>query len=190
MRLTLLRTALISFVLLFSIANVKAQDDDVSKYFDDGGISNARAVLMLNAAALAGADLSLGLEYSFTRILSLEVDGGILLPYKGFEGTLLMEGGNADHSLGGFSLGIFPKIYYGAEAPEGGYFGVFYRQRMYPDSRSYDFIPSYGIKFMTQGRFSWDISYGSGFRFEVSDSNWFDGFGLIVNIGLRFGLVF
>lgn len=92
---------------------VLGQKEDVSKYFDDGGISNHDFVVKCNLTSAVAGDIPVYLEYTVNRFFKVEAGVG-LMP---FVGTELVHPVGRDLSPAevrfgtGFSLSLHPKYY-------------------------------------------------------------------------------
>ncbi|MFH2143964.1 MAG: hypothetical protein ABIJ97_16180 [Bacteroidota bacterium] len=162
------------FVLQLPVNKFLAQNDsieDISYYFDDGGISEGKNIVKLNVLAIINGDLPVSYEKTLTNLFSIEVGVGLLLPYyfpevpQVFEDETEIE--NPDF---GYSLLVNPKFYLQHKAPELNYLGVQYRRRNYnliDNTIVYtDITINCGLQLNFAKRFVVDYNVGLGYRFK------------------------
>lgn len=73
--------ALLSIALLFICITSYAQDENVEKYFDDGGLGNLQNAFKIDILPSAGGDVTFIYERFLSDFWSVEAGGGFLLGY-------------------------------------------------------------------------------------------------------------
>ena len=186
--------------LLFSIPKMlHSQDEpvqDVSYYLNDSGFSQRKNVIKLNLSSIVYGDLPIYYERALTNSLSVEVGAGIILPYYFPELSLLdKEDNGVVNPIGGTSIWIQPKIYYGGRAPENSYVSIQWRQRRYNlennEITHTDITANFGYQLVLGKRFIIDYNTGIGFSMQKSkiDDGTEDFTGLSMPIGIRLGII-
>jgi len=183
------------------IAQTNSNDtSDISKYFDDGRISNAKNVIKFNAISIITGDLPIYYERIINRQISIEAGIGLLLPYYGYEFPKNPDGNQyVSDPDGGYSIWIHPKYYYG-RAPEDGYFGLQYRRRSYKENGFNivytDYTVNYGFQYYFGSRYVMDINFGLGIRTEKVPDDFpkeiyeLDKITFVAPFGIRLGILF
>lgn len=174
---------ILSLAFLFSNLAVWSQNNntnDVSIYFDDGGISESRNIIKLNVLSTVNGDVPFNYERILNDAFSIEVGIGLLLPYYYPEEPQLYYNkvNNTEPGLG-YSLMVMPRFYYLHSAPEVFYTGVQWRRRSFyrggENIIRNDITVNYGIQFVLGRRILLDGSIGVGFRFKKGMfSDWAD----------------
>ena len=178
--------------LLFLIClSSNAQSDDVSQYFDDGGIDDRLNVVSINFSSLVVGDLALHFERKIGKAFGLETNLGLLLPYYTneiprfiFDYDKLI----TDPQIG-YSFSLFPKFYL-QDKFDGIFLGLQYRRRSYlMDSGNIHFNDiSYlsGSYFDFSSRLILEYAFGIGYRFVNSDGENEILFPFLIKLGYIF----
>lgn len=170
-------TVIFLFFVQFCGFEVLAQinSDSLTKYFDDGGISNAKNIVKVNLASTISGDASVFYERIVGSVFSVEVGTGLLLKhyipdYYEFSNPDEISEIVADSIKGGYSLWFAPKIYYLKSAPELGYAGIQFRQRNYimeHQNVTYnDVMFIGGFQKIIKKRLIMDLNFGVGIRLK------------------------
>ncbi len=185
----------------------RAQDPepDVSVFFDDGSIAGGKTLIKFDAASPITGQAAFYLEQVIANDFSLEVGGGPVLPFH-FKPLTVDDSypliDDADLISGGYSFGVriqkygFFSLWNGFEAPEGVHVGFAFRQRKFtltpgPVVVDRDFYYINGFQRSLGKKFSFDFSYGVGFRLWNADyvlSN-DSGVDFIFPIEVKFGYI-
>lgn len=177
------------FIIFYSNQSF-SQTNSVDKYFDDGGISEARNTVKFNFASLIVGDLSLSYEREIVPAFHIEAGFGLLLNYYTVELPYrFSEGGvNSDivNPMSGYSFFVFPKMHFNLISSyarsthllysigvDTYYIGLMYRARNYNLENNHhtefnDYIFVFGLQNELWGHFVIDISYGLGVRKSIS----------------------
>ncbi len=170
--INLILLTLITSNLCYSQVSTK---EDVSSYFDDGGISEASNILSVNSAALLVGDLHCTYERKLWKSGSVEIGAGVLLPYymKEINYYVFSSSPIEDFPDGGYSFNMGINIFY-KDFPEDIYISANWRQRNYvivdKHLKLNDFIYSMGARIMLSPRFLIDYNFGFGYRFAKWDN--------------------
>jgi len=195
-RLTLF--TLLLFCVTYS-SELLAQNDsipDASFYLNDTGFSIRKNVIKVNLLSVIYGDLPVYYERAITNSFSIEVGAGVLLPYyfpKLSQYDEDIEG--VENPIGGTSIWIQPKLYYGGRAPENSYVGVQWRQRNYNlennEVRHTDISLNFGYQLVLGKRLIFDYNAGVGFGMKKSKiDEGTDGLiGLTMPIGIKLGII-
>lgn len=175
-----------------------AQEDDVSQYLDDGGISLSKNILKVNLANVLIGEVPVSYERILGDAFGLEVGGAYILPYYG--GTLLDEFTGNYHSgypSSGKGFMVSPRYYMGREAPEKRHIGLQYRRRFVSYSNlssevRTDFSLVSGSQWVLGNRFVLDMEsglaysivelYDAGMLYRASD--------ITFQVSLKTGILF
>ena len=161
---------------IFSIFSISAQDyaDDNAKYFDDGGISEARNAVKWNIGAMLTGDLSVLYERMFTDRFSVEAGVGVQLPFYVTDIGLWVETDLPLEKIavsGGHDLWLSPKalISLGREDMGHAYMGLLFRKRKVKVDADFtmvftDFSYIGGYQFFVGTKWLLDLGAGVGLR--------------------------
>lgn len=128
---------LLSFVILsLTVSHITAQTDtakkDLSYYFNDK-ITESNLLIKVCPTSLIKGELPFFLEKSFGDVFSLCVGAGYQFPYY-LDATLFHDLENdipIKTPVSGYGLYLNPRFYINGGAPEGGFTGAQFRQRIY-----------------------------------------------------------
>lgn len=164
---------IVSLALIFSTSLYAQSENDISQYFDDGGVSESKNILKINLASALNGDISVHYERAVASNVSIEVGVGKLLPFYNFELPKLYE---SDFGIkdpdNGFSWSLQSKFYvWSQNTLEEGYAGFQISQRRYATTSTYtDLTMNYGVQLLLGKGFIVDLGIGIGGRFrEVKD---------------------
>jgi hypothetical protein len=189
---------LITVILLFPFFNLFAQDEDVDKYFDDGGASTASNVIKFNLTSPFIKEYSVGFEKCFGDRFGILAEVGVVRGFATYTPYSVSEKYYLPDAT--ISYRIEPRVYvFGSDAPMGLYTSVAYRFRTYnlkdyyTQHQNRDYLFSSGFQFELKNRVVMDISAGFvitkvDIQLSTGDHNEFvDGSG---NITARVGYKF
>ena len=169
------KNRLLILFFAFSFFQLSAQTDsiqDISYYFDDARVTDAKNIFKINLPSIINGDLPIFYERTFNNSLSFELGVGLLLPYYISEFPDLVRGKTPiENPKSGYSFWICPKYYIQRRAPEYNYIGLQYRRRSYNledgQNITYDYFTiNLGLQLIFGKRFLFDYSLGGGFRFK------------------------
>ncbi len=153
--------AILIITLSFISITSFAQEQDVEKYFDDGGLGNLKNAFKIDVLPSAGGDVTFIYERFFSDKWSLEVGGGFLLGH-GVNSLLSILDDLPffyDRS-GGYKL-VFSGLFHpNKDRLDGVVYGLTGFYRSINDMERYDFV----IPSMTQTY----VGYYCGKRYELS----------------------
>lgn len=184
-------------ISLYSL-ELRSQNDsitDISYYFDDGGISEAKNIIKINALAIVNGDLPFSLEKTISEAFGIEIGFGILLPYYVPEIPKLLTNDIDIVDPGyGYSLLVNPRFYLQHKAPEFNYWGIQYRRRNYnlnDGNIIYNNLTiNFGLQLSFGKRFLFDYNIGAGIEFKEGDktrsSNYISHFAFPISIKLGY----
>ena len=128
-----MKTKNLLFALVIFSSIVSYSQEDVSQYFNDGGISQRKNVISYNLTAMINGDFTVGYQRRLTDIVFLEAGVGILTPNFLFE---LADFGNSIFiqpylGKGGLSYYFHPKFQYSGDDRYSFTLGGKFRNRAY-----------------------------------------------------------
>lgn len=170
-------SSLFSIIALLIATNSfsQASDQDLTHFFDDGGISGSKNIVKLNIASVVTGDYAISIERVIRSNWSLEAGVGKLASYYNPDLYEYFQDDLEDIQLtnpeGGYSYTISPKYYYLDDAPFEAYTAFEYRHRhfKYRNATSIyvnDYTFNYGFQFILYQKLMMDINWGLGFRFK------------------------
>jgi hypothetical protein len=155
----------VTILIIITLTCKMQAQEDVSTYFDDGGISNPKNIIKVNANYCIGGDISFSYEYIFTDRFALEAGYGTITHIFDIFGEL-DEYVSKNLVEGGYSYLILPKMYFLQKAPLYNYCGILYRNRLfkhtYKDVYVRDISVVYGVQFNWGKRVYFDYIVGIG----------------------------
>lgn len=184
-----------SFLLLFLTISVTLfSQEDVSQYFDDGGISQRKNQVFINLSAMINGDFTVSYQRRFTDVVFLEAGLGVLTP------NFLFEAGDFGNSIfvqpylgnGGLSYFIQPKFQYSGDDRYSFTLGGKFRNRAYrADGASTltvkDYI-FYTSAAYNMGRFM-VLEFGTGFGLSTRDSFMGREIGFAYPLDIKLGFI-
>ncbi|HET8860007.1 hypothetical protein [Marivirga sp.] len=163
--------SLVFYVLCFCLFTFSKKvfgqetEEDVSQYFDDAGIQEAKNILKVDMMSIINGDYQLLWEHRFAKKVSFELGLGNV-SNKGFRGRFpeFITGIPAhDISYSRLSYAIALK-FYPAGVPEYLFYSINYRKRPYLGADVYDFYLGSGYQFILKTRLTFAAGIGMGFR--------------------------
>lgn len=169
-------------LLIGSSSFAQDSDDELSNYFDDGGISTAKNTVKFNLASAVSGDFTISYERILKSNWGFEIGFGRLADYYNpdlyeyFSNNEDLEDIEIPNPTGGYSYIISPKYYYLDDAPLDVYASIEYRYRFYDYINNTsitvrDITANYGFQFMVYKKLIMDVNYGLGFRAKTLEIN-------------------
>jgi hypothetical protein len=160
--------ALVSLLILVSQFQLKAQNDNESLFFDDGGISEASNMVKVGIFSLAVGDLPIYYEGQLTDFISIELGAGLQLNYYISAPYMPID---INPPVSGFSLWMQPKYHFNDQQ----FYGLLIRHRHYQltanDVVMNDIAVIWGFTYDLTGHLIIEYSYGIGLRFLKDHDN-------------------
>lgn len=192
-----LKNILLAILVVFFANNIiiaqNDSTDNMSYYFDDGGISESRNILKLNVLSTINGDVSMSYERIFNPSFGLEVGLGVIVPFyiTEFPYFLLGDEPITDPTFG-YSVCFQPRYYLFGEAPELIYIGLLVRERkyVYNDENIVltDLVLNYGGQYSIGRRMTFDYSFGIGIRANENKFSFkFDDLDFVMPCAIKFG---
>lgn len=185
------KISIIFSIVFFLLINFKlsAQNDsikdDLSKYFDDGGLSDGKNVVKIAATSLINGDLSFLYERVLNKSVGIELGIGLLLPY--YIGEIGIVGIEVTNPKFGYSLWFHPKYYLNRQATKSYYVGTQYTRRNYFQTNYSiiltDIVLDAGGAMIIGNRITLESFFGMGIHFNHNIKN-----DKILKIGLSYQL--
>lgn len=164
----------ISIILFIFSINLYAQESEILKYLDDGGISRAKNLIKIEPLKLYEGNLQLNYERYIAENWSLEVGAGVLLNYynQPIPWNWLAKVEDEDCTLNnpntGLSLMVAPR-FYAAEWSESFYFSIPLNYKFYPKQMHLiDCTVTFGWQKIFDNGILIDLSAGLGMKFQNS----------------------
>ena len=158
---------LVMLLLFTSIPSIGQEkgDEDLSQYFDDEGISQAKGILKTDAIAMIHGDWPVLYEHMLSDQFSIEGGVGILMPYyvHDFLTLIFTENNGITNNQLGFSLKGQLKLYTD-KAPDLHYWGVQLYHRSFSDLGVTEFTFTKGLQRFVGKRLTIDYGLGLGLR--------------------------
>lgn len=167
------------FSFLFLIINCNAQqDDNVSKYFEDGGISNSKNIAKIYVLSAITGDLAFGYERLISDRVAIEGSVGFLLPYVIDPIPLTFKNDDVIQSRStGSSMSLQIKLY-PFDNVDNWYQGIQYTNRSFTinenDIRQHLIVFNGGYQIRIEKHFLLDFAVGLGFKVDKKVSGEFD----------------
>lgn len=162
--------SLFQFILFTISLNAQVNSsNNISQYFDDGGISNASNIVEFNILSAINGDIGITYDRKLSDSFSAEVGLGFIAPYYTYEFRHPLWKLSEDlEGLSGYSLKIQPKFYVSLGAPEDSYVGILLRHRHYNYLSEplgiTDICVMYGTRYFVDNNICVSFELGFGYR--------------------------
>jgi hypothetical protein len=181
-------------LLATSLHVFSQQDEDLSYYFDDGGISTGLLLKTDILSSLRG-DVPLIIEKKLGPQLTIEGGVGLILPYyiPDLPSMAFVDISNElQNNRFGSSIRLQLKFY--NDAPENRYWGLRYHRRNYYEVKVNDLVFTSGLQRIIGQRLLIDIALGLGIRTQNSRGNQYvfdqdSGILPILPLMIKFGFI-
>lgn len=185
------------FTILFLCLSIHALgQEDVSQYFDDGGLSNTKNQVKVNLAAMINGDFTVSYQREVINPLHIEVGVGYLsddylIDRNGLSENYLTQ----DHrySVSGYSFFFNPKLRYKGDGALNLYLGLKYRNRKYTQDQLeilsiQDYVIHQSAEIIIGQRLILDLGFGFGYGLVKSNVDRFVilAFPLDLKVGYTF----
>ena len=195
MKLLSTTTLIFSFVLILN-HQAKAQQDSLSRYFDDKEISTSKSrnILKTDLISIIRGDVGLQYERGLSDEFSVTIGAGVLMPYYVHDLLAVVIGKGAPDNFNstGFSY-QFHGRWYPSKLPDGPHYGILHRTRNFADVKTSEFALFLGNQKLPHKRFIYDWYFGIGIKTQTSkdgETYLYDkdfDFTPVVLLGLQFG---
>lgn len=181
--------------LFFYTGKIQAQEESLSNYFNDGGISNSKNIVKINTFSILLGDIPITYERIIGQSFGIEVGAGMIIPLETPFDLLNSFSGKGDPT-NGYSIWVFPKYYIQHEAPEKNYMGFQYLRRKYQYENHSEITTSvtynFGLQLLLGKRFIFDYNVGVGFWFSDREEIYTDSrkAGVALPIAIKLGTIF
>lgn len=183
------------FFFLFISEKVFSQEteEDISQYFDDGGIQDAKNILKVDMFSIINGDFQLLWEHRIAKKTSFEIGLGNV-SNKGLRGKypefiIGMPSHDISYSRLSYSLAL---KFYTAQVPEFLFYSINHRRRVYLGADVNDFYLGSGFQYIFQKRMLLAVGIGMGLRKIQENTNpplVFSGFTTFFPLQLSFGYI-
>lgn len=163
MKKLLITTLIVS--MTYALFGQEKADEDLSQYFDDQGISQAKGILKTDAIAMIHGDWPLLYEHMLSDQFSIEGGVGLLMPYyvHDFLALIFTENNGITNNQLGVSFKGQLKLYTD-KAPDLHYWGVQLYHRSFSDLGVTEFTFTKGWQRFVGKRLTIDYGLGLGIR--------------------------
>jgi hypothetical protein len=154
-----------------------AQEEDLHKYFDDGGLSARKNIVSTNLLSPISGVVGLRYERAIGKRLAIEVGAYKLIPFYLHEMTKPINFYFSDFEpKGGWGISLSPHVYFFDKAPEYHYMGPRYGFRKHSLQNGatvavHDLTIDYGYNLLRGENFMFCFDIGLGYRRMIFDGS-------------------